>query len=187
MAKFKDVEGREWTIELDGLLLDSVQQETGIDIADLSAGGLFKLDQHAPTLVKVLAVLCGDERSKRNMSGRDFSRGIRGDVLQAASAAVLESAKNFFPPSVWSEMQSRLETQKSFSQDWAKIQPLLLRLNAPDMPEAMRDSIMAAMAEMMGSSGSQCLQALASATGQDATQSTPATDSPESAVSTHAA
>lgn len=185
MAKFIDAEGREWKVEFDGLLLDQVLQETGIDIADLSATGLFKLDQHAPTLVKVLSVICADERKERgNMTDRQFSKAIRGNILVSALEAVTGAAENFFPPNVWSAMQSHLNLQKEFTRNWVEIQPLLTKLSAPDMPQPLRDGIMAALAEMMGNIGSQPSATGPSATGQDATQPSDASSSPENAEST---
>lgn len=185
MAKFTDASGRDWSVEFDGLLLDKVQQDTGIDIADLSAGGLFRLDQHAPTLVKVLAVLCGDERKERNLSDREFSKAIKGNVLSASLEAIMRAAQIFFPQSTWSELQSRLTQQKDFNRDWSQVQPLVMRLNAPDMPQAMREAIMAAIAEMMGNIGSPELDNALSAGGPAATPPMPVSVSPANAEHIH--
>lgn len=68
---------------------------------DLSAGGLFKIDQHMPSLVKVLAVYCQDEIKERNLSPREFARAIKGNVRRSALEAVLKAVESFFPPSSW--------------------------------------------------------------------------------------
>lgn len=183
MAKFTDVAGRDWTIEFDGFLLDDIREETGIDLADLSAGGLFKIDQHMPSLIKVLAVCCQDEIKERNLSPREFARAIKGNVLRSALEAVLKAIESFFPPSSWSGIRSRLDQQREFSRQWSQVQPLLNRLNAPDMPEAMRTAVMQSLAEMMGSIDSPELDELMFAGGQAPTPSTPASDSPVSAES----
>lgn len=78
-----------------------IREETGIDLADLSAGGLFKIDQHMPSLVKVLAVYCQDEIKEWNLSPREFARAIKGNVLRSAREAVLNAVESFFPPSSW--------------------------------------------------------------------------------------
>jgi len=188
MAKFTDTSGREWKVEFDGLLLDEVRQATGVDIADLSAGGFFRLGEHIPTRVKVLAVLCAEERAERKLTEREFSKAISGKTLDYSLDAIVSAAQNFFPPKTWSEMQSRWNQQKAFSQDWrANVQPLLMQLNAPEMPQAMRDAIMAALTEMMGNIGSRDLEKLMSAGGQAAQPPNAASDSPENAESTRAA
>jgi hypothetical protein len=182
---FKDINDRQWRVEWDGLLLDDVRTETGIDLADLSAGGLATIDQDAPKLVKVLSVLLREEISAAKMTDRQFSKAIRGKALPAALAAVLGAAADFFPESVWLEVQQRFESQREFRTNWTKIKPLLAKLNEPEM-ENLRPTIFQALTEMMGGGSLEHFQALASATGQVPTQSPPATDSPVNSESAQA-
>lgn len=186
MPTFKDINGREWKVEWDGLLLDDVRTATGIDLADLSAGGLAAIEQDSPKLVKVLTILLGDEIKKSNITDRQFSKAIRGDVFKEAFAAVFGAAADFFPQSVWSEVQQRLESQRHFRTHWTKIKPLLSKLNEPEM-ESLRPAVLQVLTEMMGSIDGGQLQEMLSASGQAATQSSPATDSPESSAKVPAA
>lgn len=186
MPTFKDINGREWKVEWDGLLLADVLTETGVDLADLSAGGIATIEQESPKLVRVLTVLLRDEIKEAKLSDRQFSKGIRGNVFKEAFAAVLGAAADFFPQSVWLEVQQRFESQRKFRESWTKIKPLLAKLREPEM-EALRPAVLQALTEMMGGMDSGTLQDLISATGQDATQSSPATDSPEKSEQAHAA
>ena len=180
MATFKDVKGREWSIELDGLLLDDVQQETGIDLADLSAGGLAAIDQDAKKLVKVLLVLCRDQRTPDNITDRQFSKLIVKDALADAMQAVLRSVEHFFPQRTWSAIQSAYETQKSFNDQVAPLKPMIAKLSEPGM-EALKEPVLAALTEMIGAGVLERSVKPPSATGPDATPATPAIDSPENA------
>ena len=50
MSKFTDALGQEWPLEFDGFLLDRIEKEANVDLADLSAGGLFAVDDGNPLL-----------------------------------------------------------------------------------------------------------------------------------------
>lgn len=185
MTTFKDAKGREWSIDLDGLLLDDVQRETGIDLADLSAGGLSIIDQDAKKLVKVLLVLCSEQRDKDRITDRQFSKLIVGDSLTEAMQAVLRSVEHFFPAKTWSAIQSAFESQRNFSEQIAPLKPMIAKLNEPGM-EAMKEPVMLALREMIGSGVLQSLENQASATGQEDIPATYAADSQENAELVHA-
>lgn len=187
MPLFKDANGAEWRVQFDGLLLDDVLQATGIDLADLSAGGLARIDQHAPSLLRVLAVLCGDEIKERQLTPRDFSRVLRGEALASALEAVLAAAQDFFPKSTWSAMGSHLTKQQEFQQQWMEIRPLLARLNEPDIPPALQEAVVAALGDMMRTFDSPSSPASPSVGGPEDTPPTSAANSPESAASAPAA
>lgn len=183
MATFKDTSGREWRVEFDGLLLDDVLTETGLDLSDLSCGALAQLDHHASSLVKVLRVLCGDEIRERNLQPREFARALRGDALVEALEAVLGAARDFFPPSVWSAMESRLKSQREFNRQWREIRPMLAKLNEPEVPPALQQAVMEALVEMMELGDSQSLRDAMSAGGRAGIPPTSASSSPENAES----
>ena len=130
--------GKQWNIEFDGLLLDDVMTETGVDLADLSAGGLAEIEQDAKKLVKVLLVLCNPQ----DLDKRAFSKRIVCEVIPASLKAIVGAAANFFPPSQWSEILQRLEQAKEFDRNWAQIKPMVAKLNQPDMPAVLRDAVM---------------------------------------------
>ena len=113
MSVFRDHEGKEWQVRLDAFGIEDVKRETGIDLADISAGGWFALATDAAAVGRVLAVLCGDELRARNTTGRAFARLVRGDAITRARQALLDEGADFFPASEWSELQSSLTKRKS--------------------------------------------------------------------------
>lgn len=143
MPTFEDTTGKSWPIEFDGLLLDDVFKGTGVDLADLSAGGLAAVENDAKKLVEVLVILCAPDNP------REFSKVVVREAITAAQEAIVSAAANFFPPKQWSEIQSRLKQQREFDQQWAELRPLISKLNAPDMPVAMKDAVMGALSEAM--------------------------------------
>lgn len=187
MTTFTDADGRAWRVEFDGLLLDEVEKSTGIDLADLSGGGLARLDEHAPSLIRVLTVLCAEEISAKKLTPKEFAKGIRREAFPAAMKAVLAAAEDFFPKSSWSELQLRLTETRQIAEHWTKLKPLLRKLNEPDVPRAMQDAVMAALAEMIEGIDLQSLATAAAAGGPEDTPPTSAADSPASAESAPAA
>lgn len=179
MTSFRDKQDRTWKIELDGLLLADVRSETGIDLVDLSAGGLAKIEQDAISLVQVLCVLCRDDYSP-DLTDRQFAKLLTGEVLELACAAVLEAVACFFRPKKWSEVRSAFENQKTFDAQWIQLRPMLAKLNEPEM-ESIRPAVMEALTEMMSAGDSAQLESMISATGPADTPSTAATASPENA------
>lgn len=187
MASFQDAEGRKWAVNLDGLLLEQIESETGIDLADLSAGGIAQVEQKAASLVRVLSIVCGDEIGDRNLTARDFSRGIRGAALVSGFGAIVQALRDFFPPSAWSEIESRLTTQRQVSEAMSQAKPILRTLGEKDVPESIREAILDALIEVLGGSSSANLSELLSVSGRGATPSTPVSSSPENAESHQAA
>ncbi len=149
MSKFNDSLGNTWTVEIDGLILDDVLEQTGVDLGDLSAGGLAEIETSTSKLVKVLLVLCADEIQSRGKTDREFAKGIVREHIDSAFETIVSAVGNFFPPSRWSEIQSRLEQQRTANQDWRELQPMMMRLSDPKLPPAMREAVMAAVAEGM--------------------------------------
>ena len=187
MAVFEDQNRKSWLVEFDGLLLQDVLTETGVDLGDLSAGGLSAVEQSPVTLCRVLTVLCRDQwQGSDKLTARQFSKLIRGETITKSLAAIQEAAKSFFPPNQWSEIQSASASQREFQETWRKIQPVIRQLNQPDM-ESMRPAILAALGEMLGGMNLPQLEALQSAGGQAVTQSLDVSDSPPNAESVPAA
>jgi len=113
MATFKDSEGGEWVVEFDAFLLDDIKTEIDLDLGDLSASAWHAIETHSPTVVKVLAVACSDECKTRSLTDRQFSKLIISEAIERGRQALLAAAKDFFPLSEWSAMESYLTKRKS--------------------------------------------------------------------------
>lgn len=178
---------RNWTIELDGMLLDEVADETGVDIVNVSSAGLLAIETDKRKLCAVLRSLCRAEYQDNGLSDRDFSKLLKGEVLDNALKAVVGSVQAFFPQSEWSEMQSRLQTLREIDQAsdatevLTKAQPLAQAFAS--LPAQLREQM---VKEAGGeSSDLQALEALASATGPENTPASPTTDSAENSELAH--
>lgn len=182
MSKFTDVAGHEWRIEFDGFLLDRIDKEAKVDLADLSASGLFAIDRDVKALIRVLVVACEEQLKERGKSAIEFQRQIRKDAITRARAALLEAVADFFPQSEWSAMQSSLEKRKSqpeMTPDQLQLAAGFLRMD----PEVQRD-VMSLIRQEIGETGSlPQLPAGQSASEPDAIRSTLAESLQENAES----
>lgn len=112
MSSFTCAEFQEWLLDFDAFLLDRIEKEAGVDLADMSAAGLLAVTQDVKALARVLVVACEQERKERHVSADDFQKRIRRDVITGAREALLDALADFFPQSEWFEMLSNLEKLK---------------------------------------------------------------------------
>ena len=108
MSVFKDCNGDEWRVYLDAFVLADAKKETGIDLADITAGGWHAVATDASAVGRVLAVVCADEIKARKINGRQFARLIRGEAIEAGRKALTDEGSDFFPPSEWSAIRANL-------------------------------------------------------------------------------
>jgi len=151
MSIFTDALGQEWRLEFDGFLLDRVVTEAKVDLADLSAGGLFAVERDAKALIRVLVAACAEQLKERRKSAEEFQKQIRKDAITRARGAVLEALADFFPESEWSAMQSNSTKRKN----QPEMTPEQLQLAAGFLkmdPEVQRDVMKLIQDEMAGGS-----------------------------------
>jgi hypothetical protein len=185
VASFKDNNGDLWQVDLDGFSIEDATKRTGINLADVSAGGYATLESDAAAVVRVLAVLCEDEIKRRNWTAKQFSKGLKKEAIEAGRAAIWEAAADFFPASEWSAIQQNWTKRKEgakATRDLETMGPLLEAISRmpPDMRMGAVDELKRAMrtaAEANTASGG--LQDNQSATGPETTLSPSVTDSPE--------
>ncbi len=183
MPNFIDADGKTWPVEFDAFVLEEIHRETGVDLADIVAGGWESLENER-TLVRVMAVVCGQPF-------RDFAKLIRQEAIGRAKAALEAAAADFFQATKWSAMQSTLEKQKKqmeilqsgkeFREAWAELGPIIAAIKTmpPEMKEAAMDEVRKKIRDAGGDDSTlQTLEEFASATGPDSTPSKPVTDSP---------
>jgi len=193
---FKDIEGKEWSVDFDAFSLEDVRSEIGVDLADLSANGWHRVETHAPTVGQVLAIVCRDQYSTGpdKLTQRQFAKRVKGEAIDRGREVLLSAATDFFPPKEWLGIQSALEKRrknqkvltsgKEFSEIWATVGPILTAIET--MPPEMKKGAMEEVEKQIKEAGGDAmdlekLKAFASATGQDVTPSSAVTDSPESA------
>lgn len=181
MPTFTDINDREWRIEFDGVLLDDVLTETGVDLGDENAAGLAVAATSPVKLIKVLTVLCREEYIESRITARQFSKGIRSDAIDRARDALLQAAEVFFPPSRWSAIQSRLKTTIEIDQAWIEAHPIFSKLNDPTTPPEFREGMIQQLKESFSTEFAPA--ASPSASGPENTPRDSAISSQESAES----
>ena len=108
MSIFRDINGDEWRVSFDAFTLADVRKETGIDLADVTAGGWQAVETDASVVVRILAVVCADEIKAQKMNGRQFARLVRGEAIEAGRKALIDEGADFFPQSEWSAIRANL-------------------------------------------------------------------------------
>jgi hypothetical protein len=180
VSRFTDASGLEWSLELDAFLLDRIEKDAKVDLADVSASGLLAVDRDVKALVRVLAVACAEQLKERHKSAADFAKQIRKEAITQARVALLESIADFFPKSEWSEMQSNLVKRKA--QPDMTPEQLQLAAGFMTMDPEVQKGVMELIQQETAAAGSlQSSPDNASVYDSDVTLSIPADDSLENA------
>lgn len=100
MAKFKDKTGQEWTIDFWPQELTRIKAESGINPLSLFDNE-FKLFAEVfndlEKSVDYLWCCCSTEAGEKNISERDFLKGLDGDAIEAGVNAIIDAAIEFLP------------------------------------------------------------------------------------------
>lgn len=190
MPSFKDAHGREWLVTFDGLLLADVRDECKVDLCDYSAAGYLQVQNDEALLTRVLCVLLKEQIDGLRMRPKHFANALRGEVFEAAQAAVWGAAADFFPPKKWSAMRSALNRMLASQEYLASIREVVSLANLPGMPPTVREGIlMEAYSQLRAASTDSPKSAGEASVGgsTDAEPLTPAFTAPESSESVHAA
>jgi len=189
MPAFNDNSGHDWNIRFDGVTLGELRDTHGIDLADITGETYLKLETDQATLTKAVCFLCSDQLAGNAVTATQLANLLCGEVAEAAMQAIWGAAKVFFRPKLWCALDCAYKTRKTMADQWAEMAPAMAMLNQPDLPAAMREAVMESLAMRMNdlSGSSPASEESPSATGQDATLSTPVIASPALAESAHAA
>ncbi len=181
MSKFTDALGQEWDLEFDGFLLDRIEKEANVDLADLSVGGLLAVERDVKALVRVLSVACSDKMKERRKSPAEFQKQIRKDAITRARKAVMEALADFFPESEWSAMQSSLTKRKN--QPQMTPEDMLLAAGFLKMDRETQKDVMSMVKQAAEDGSLPSSPDSGSASDQDTTLPPPVDDLQESAES----
>jgi hypothetical protein len=97
LARFKDVQGRDWDVVVDVVAIKQVRSALSVDLAKLFESEAKKVFGDPCLLVDVLFVLCRDQCEGRKLSDIDFGRSLGGDSLKLAGKALADAVIDFFP------------------------------------------------------------------------------------------
>jgi len=97
---FTDAQDRTWVVTVDVGALKRVRDLCDVDLMDAIADSgklVGRLDADPVLLCNVLYAICREQAEKDGVSDEEFGRGLIGDVLDQATAALLEDLADFFP------------------------------------------------------------------------------------------
>lgn len=98
MRTFKDNEGREWTIDVHTTSIKRVRDLTGVDLLEIQDLTIIdRLSNDPVLLVDVVYAACKPQADERAISDEQFGCAMAGDVIEAATKALLEELVAFSP------------------------------------------------------------------------------------------
>jgi len=109
MKIFKDANGHDWAIDInldarnqikERVKIEIDGQQVAFDLLDVKAAQRIAVIgdmQEAETVGRVLWALCSEQAEKAGIDERAFYRAIKGDVWDAACAALKAELVDFFP------------------------------------------------------------------------------------------
>jgi hypothetical protein len=98
MHTFTDSAGRPWSVVVNVSVVKRVKSMLGIDLLSIGDGDLWqRLATDPVCLVDTLFVICKPEAEAAGVTDEQFGAGLVGDVIDAATKALLEEIADFFP------------------------------------------------------------------------------------------
>jgi hypothetical protein len=108
MQIFQDDNGREWSIKINGPVVEDVRKRYGMDLVSWETPPFERLAADPELCGKLLWFLLEDQAIKAGVEPRDFAIGL-SDSIGPALLALCEATNDFFPPSKRSLRRSLLE------------------------------------------------------------------------------
>ena len=123
MKSFTDNAGRIWTVAVNVAALKRVRAICNVDLNAIvemdeknnpSTKLLEQLSADPVLLVDVLYAVCKNEADAQGFTDEDFGRAMAGDVIDHATAALLDEIVNFFPEAKRQAFQKILSATRRF-------------------------------------------------------------------------
>ena len=123
MKSFTDNAGRIWTVAVNVAALKRVRAICNVDLNAIvemdeknnpSTKLLEQLSADPVLLVDVLYAVCKNEADAQGITDEDFGRAMAGDVIDHATAALLDEIVNFFPEAKRQAFQKLLSATRRF-------------------------------------------------------------------------
>jgi hypothetical protein len=110
VAEFTDINGKKWSLTLDGPLVEKVHKALSLDISAEDGTGLIRCCQSGPLIVRACYLLC--EEQLAGMAPDAFGKAMAsGDVIESAEKALREAVLFFTRPNRRATLTSVLQAQ----------------------------------------------------------------------------
>ena len=156
MPAFKDTNGHEWLVKLDGPKIREVRQACNVDLGALDGSVFDRLDRDPVLLVDVLWVLCRGQAN--GITDVQFGEALVGDPIEAATKALVDAVTDFFPSRKRLLLRSLADKQAALVEKGTAL--ALAKLNDP----TLEDRLLAATEARMTRELEQLLTGPSSAT-----------------------
>jgi hypothetical protein len=90
MHRFKDANGKEWSVILDVNMTRQIRTELGVDLHKLDKESVASLTSDDEKLVDVLSIICQEQIKNQNLDAAGFARCLIGGALDDACDALME-------------------------------------------------------------------------------------------------
>jgi len=98
MSTFKDEKGVEWIVSINISTIKRVQELLGLNLLDIADGTIVnQLISDPILLVNCVYVICKKQADELGISDEDFGERMFGDVIAAATEAMLDALVSFTP------------------------------------------------------------------------------------------
>lgn len=89
MHTFKDVNGKDWTIQLDTNMTRELRSEIGVDLLNLDKQTVSDLTTNDEMLVDVISFICTEQIKHKEMDAKSFAACMVGEALDNACDALV--------------------------------------------------------------------------------------------------
>src|SRR5688500_13815045 len=95
MHTFKDINGREWQISLNGWIAGQLKKRLDFNVRDYQS--IMRAADDPVLLLNVLFVICEEQAKAADVTDEHFGKAMGGDTIDAATRAFLDEAVAFAP------------------------------------------------------------------------------------------
>jgi hypothetical protein len=144
MKKFKDSEGREWSLSVTIGDAKRIKEDLSLDLLNHVAITEIAADPYQ--LVGVLWLLCEAQSAKAGVTDEQFGRGLAGDAIDHATDALLGAIIDFFPKRQRGALQALLAKVMQANEQGATLAES--KANSPQMEMAIQGAMAKAEKEI---------------------------------------
>jgi len=157
MKTFNDTKGREWQVAINVATVKRVRDLLELDLLEIAPAEdesatpplFLRLAEDPILFADVLYVLCKPECDGRNVSDEDFGAALGGDVIGAATDALLAEIVNFFHGSKRQTLAKALAMTNKLR---ARRDTLVMeRMDSPQMEKQLDELLSATLPPICGS------------------------------------
>jgi hypothetical protein len=140
MKTFTDNAGRTWTVQINVDAIKRVRELVQINLLEVIEGALLERLASDPVLLcDCVYALCKPQADAQSIGDAEFGRAMGGDVIDAASDALLEELIDFFPKgrrTVLKTALAKLHRLQGIAMDAVQI-----RLESPQLEQTLTEQL----------------------------------------------